>query len=89
MQLKAKEKAKIRKRRKLWSHMGWHWASKDGWTDDEKDGLGIGFFKHNHSLNCGCGMCRLWTLEKKMSRRRQRRNEKKDIQEQLADMEVV
>ena len=70
MQLKPKEKAKIKKRRKLWATMGWYWPFKRNegghykteYTDNPEDSKGIGFFRNNHSLNCGCLQCSVRTF---------------------------
>ena len=91
MRLKAKEKSKIRKRRKLWSHMGWFWAYKRNrggrykteYTDSEEDSKGIGYFRNNHSLNCGCAICRGRTAYKRLMKRKQR------YQNRLKDRELM
>ena len=73
-------------RRKLWSIFGWFWAYKkdDGNTDytcDETDGGGIGYFKKNHSMNCGCGMCRDETIRKRRENKSKRLKERKKVRE--------
>ena len=78
LKLKPKELAKIKKRQKLWSQMNWYWAydinNTDGtlWTSDKNKSLGIGFFKHNHSLNCGCGQCKRITYNRRYENKRNR-----------------
>jgi len=45
-------------RKKLWDKMGWVYK-----------GNGVSFFKHNHSLNCGCRICKLDTFFKRFENR--------------------
>lgn len=89
LRFKPKEKEKLDSRRKLWSLFDWGWAYKrnDGgkwktdYTTDEQDGKGYGFFKKNHSLNCGCRMCRDRTEEKRMDRKKRRMKNKREVRE--------
>lgn len=81
MKFRAKEKAKLDARRKLWSILDWHWAYEKGkYTSNEKDGKGYGFFRNNHSLSCtDHALCRLMLIEKKWERKRNRRNNKIEV----------
>ena len=90
MRLKSKEKAKLDSRRKLWSLFGWTWAYKRNeggefatdWTSDKHESLGYGCFKKNHSLNCGCFVCKIQTEEKRHKKKIKRiknKNEVRDI----------
>jgi len=90
MKFRPKEKAKLDSRRKLWQTMNWFWINgkdprgKSTGTNDENDGNGYGFFKHNHSLSCDRhAVCRLERFLKKLQRKRQRHAKNKIIQEQL------
>jgi hypothetical protein len=95
LRLTEKEKAVIRRRRKLWSRMGWYWAYEraDGgryktkWTDNEHESKGVGYFRKNHSLSCkNHGSCRTMLQEKVAERRRQRRQSKKIIEKELQEI---
>ena len=74
----------IDKRRKMWMIFDWYWPFKRGdggrwktdWTSDGNRSKGIGYFKNNHSLNCGCSMCRAMTSYKRMERKRLRQKRK-------------
>lgn len=90
MKIRDEELRKIAARRKIWSIIGWYWPAKRNgggkykteWTDNPNDSKGIGFFRNNHSLNCGCSLCRGETFRKRMERRRKRhelKNEAKDL----------
>ena len=91
MQLKPKELAKIRKRRKLWATMGWYWPFKRNtnsrysteYTDNPEDGKGIGFFRKNHSLNCGCTQCSIRTFENRRKNRIARKRSKEEINQEI------
>ena len=86
MKLKLKEKNKIKGRRRLWYIMGWTWAYKKNngeteYTDNPEDGKGIGYFRKNHSLNCGCGQCKERTRQKRRQKKKDRMKNKKLISE--------
>lgn len=89
MRFKRKEKEKLLSRRKLWSIFGWFWAYKrnDGgeyvtdYTCDENDGGGIGYFKHNHSLNYGSGQCKERTRYKRELKKKDRTKRKNKVRE--------
>ena len=74
MILTAKEKHFINRKKKIWNHFGWQYK-----------GTGKSFFKHNHSLNCGCSICRANTFyrrkENKQIRIKNKLNLKKEIME--------
>lgn len=46
-------------------------------------GTGNSFFKHNHSLNDGCGICKTLTKIKKQRNKSKRIKEKKEIKDYL------
>ena len=89
MRLKPRDKAKIDKRRKMWSMFDWYWPFKreDGgvyktdYTSDKHRSTGIGYFRNNHSLNCGCRMCQWRTEWKRIERRRLRQQNKSKARE--------
>lgn len=85
MRFKRKEKEKLLSRRKLWSLFKWSWAykKKNGvthYTTNESDG-GIGYFKNNHSLNCGCGKCKEKTFIRRQNNKSKRLKNKKKVRE--------
>ena len=41
--------------------------------------LGKGYLRKNHSLNCGCNMCRMKTYFKRKDRRKDRHDNKINI----------
>lgn len=86
MRFKRKEKEKLLSRRKLWSLFGWFWAYKKDngdtyYTCDENDGGGIGYFKHNHSLNYGSGQCKEQTRYKRELKKKARIKQKNKVRE--------
>lgn len=93
MRLKPKEKAKIKKRRKLWATMGFHWPYKRAaggrykteYTDDPEDGKGMGFFRKNHTL-CGCRICQLQKEEKRHKNKVARKRSKEEILQELKSL---
>ena len=94
MRIKPKELARIKKRRKLWAIFGWGWAykrteggrEKTEYTDDPNQSKGIGFFRKNHSLNCGCVMCKWHTFEKRQRNKVARKRSKEDIHNQMKEL---
>ena len=91
MRRRKKEQAIIRRRKKLWSHMGWAWPFKrnDGgnhkteWTSDEHESDGEGYFRKNHSLSCKdhavCRSMMEWKVRERRKERRKRKLEEKEL----------
>lgn len=55
-------------RKKVWDRFNWGYP-----------GSGLGFFNRNHSLNCGCGICKTNTFFKRIERRKLRYRLRKEI----------
>jgi hypothetical protein len=86
LRFKRKEREKLLSRRRLWSIFGWFWPNKkdngqNDYTCNENDGGGMGYFKNNHSLNCGCGMCKDQTRYKRELKKKVRMKQKKEVRE--------
>ena len=58
----------IKKRQKVWDIFGWGYRKEPN-----------RLYK-NHSLNCGCSMCRMKTFWNRVERRKDRREAKKELQ---------
>lgn len=64
MKLNGGDKNFIKKKKKLWNNLGYPYP-----------GTGKGFFKRNHSLNCGCWLCTIDTyLNRKENRKERHKN---------------
>ena len=64
-----KDKSKIKNRKKLWDIFNFGYP-EDGW---------FGFFRKNHSLNCGCSYCRAKTYFRKYENRQDRHKIKEEL----------
>lgn len=64
------------KRKRLWDHFGWVYR-------------GLGYLSKNHSLKCGCAICRYETYRKKQDARRSRRKAKDDLRKMLIVLTVL
>jgi len=59
--LTEKDREYAKKRKRMWDCFGWTYR-------------GINDLSKNHSLNCGCGICRARTHYKKLKRKQDRKN---------------
>ena len=59
--LKDKDRNYAKKRKRLWDIFDWTYR-----------GDGINYLSRNHSLNCGCGMCRAETFYNRLERKQER-----------------
>lgn len=57
---------KAKSRKKLWDHFGWGYKT-------------LSQLNKNHSLNCGCAMCRTKTFFHRYERKKERLNARKEI----------
>jgi len=64
--LKLKDIIVSKRRKKLWDTFGWV-------------GKGKKFFSKNHSLNCGCSLCRSKTFFRRYKNKQDRLQHKKDL----------
>ena len=64
--LTKKDYYKALSRKKLWDHFGWTYK-------------GISYLSKNHSLNCGCSMCRARTYFKRLKNKQKRLKLKQEL----------
>lgn len=64
----------IKKRKNLWKIFNW------GFISDS-------YLYKNHSLNCGCGMCRMKTYYNRLENKQERLNSKNNIKNILKNNE--
>ncbi len=64
--LKNKDREVAKKRQKVWDKFGWVYK-------------GIGYLSQNHSLNCGCVMCRMGTYFRRYDNKKQRLKIKQEL----------
>lgn len=57
-------------RKKVWDRFEWGYPGK-----------GLGFFNRNHSLNCGCGLCKTITAIRRQENRQLRYKLRKEIKD--------
>ena len=66
----------IKKRKKMWDRLGFVYKQEN-------------YLRKNHSLNCGCSVCRFMTYSRRLSNRRKRYDAKKIILDELRDYEKI
>ena len=59
--MQRREISKLKTRKKLWKLFNWDFP-----------GNGLGFFRKNHSLNCGCELCKEKTKIRRAENKQQR-----------------
>ena len=59
---------KAKNRRAIWDYFDWGYL-----------GNGINYLRNNHSLNCGCGMCKGRTFERRLNNKRERISSRLDL----------
>jgi len=64
--LTKKDRRKAKNRQKFWNIFGWK-------------GKGVNFFSKNHSLNCGCLMCKYKTYYRRYENKSERLKNRRDI----------
>lgn len=57
---------KAKSRKKLWDSFNWGYKSPN-------------YLNKNHSLNCGCGMCRAKTFFNRYERKKERLNARREL----------
>lgn len=62
----------IKKRKNLWNIFGWGFISES-------------YLEKNHSLNCGCGMCRMKTFYNRFENKQERLEARNNIKNSLKD----
>ena len=68
--LRKKDRLYARKRKKLWDTFDWTYKS-------------VNALSKNHSLNCGCSICRYKTYSRRYKNKQNRLKEKMNIRKEL------
>lgn len=71
--LTKKDRLYAGKRKKMWDYFGWNYR-------------GISFLSKTHSLNCGCGTCKMNTIVRNEENRKQRRNMKSELRREVESL---
>lgn len=68
--LTTKDRDYARKRKRMWDHFGWVYR-------------GVNYLSKNHSLNCGCGMCKMKTYCNKLERKQDRKSARRALRKEV------
>lgn len=63
-----------KKRKRLWDNFGWVYKS-------------VNYLSKNHSLNCGCSMCRMRTYYNRFENKQERLKSRMELRRDIDDLQ--
>jgi hypothetical protein len=65
-----KDRDYAKKRKRVWDNFGWVYR-------------GVNYLSKNHSLNCGCSMCKMKTYYNRLGRKQERINARRALEDEV------